>query len=201
MCATTPAGAGHGRAHAAYAPSMNGTLYLADALRRLDSYKRLADRAIAQVEDEDLFVAPGPEANSIAITMKHMAGNMRSRWTDFLTTDGEKPDRHRDTEFEIDEADTKESLMARWEAGWELVFEAIEPLADEDLVRVVHIRGEGQSVFAAIQRQLMHYAYHVGQIVQCAKELVGERWKTLSIPRGESEAFRREMLRERRDTP
>ena len=109
-------------------PIMNGTLYLADALRRLDTYKRLADRAIAQVEDADLFFTPGSGANSIAVTVKHLAGNMHSRWTDFLTADGEKPDRHRDSEFEIVEADTREALLARWEAGWELAFEAIEPM-------------------------------------------------------------------------
>ncbi len=171
---------------------MDGAHYLADALRLLSAYQGLADRALAQVEDADLFRAAGGDANSIAVTVKHLAGNMRSRWTDFLTSDGEKPDRHRDTEFEIYETDTKERLLARWEAGWKLVHDALESLTPDDLDRVVRIRGKPYLVLDAIQRQLTHYAYHVGQIVQRAKELAGDRWTTLSVPRDASGRFNEE---------
>jgi hypothetical protein len=180
---------------------VNGAVYLADVLLRLHKYKAMAERAMAQVDDAGFFSTPSAEVNSIAVTVKHIAGNMRSRWTDFLTTDGEKPDRERDTEFEIDDEDTRESLIRRWEAGWLCAFEAIEPLTDEDLVRVVRIRDEPHSVLAAVQRQLMHYAYHVGQVVHRAKELAGGKWMTLSVPRGQSDRFHAERRRESTDDP
>lgn len=160
--------------------------YLEESIRQLHQSKRQADRAIAQIAESDLFAVLDPESNSIAITMKHLAGNMRSRWTDFLTTDGEKPDRQRDAEFILEEGDTQEALLARWEAGWQCVFEALAPLTPEDLSRTVFIRGEPHSVLEAINRQLTHYAYHVGQIVLLAKHYAGESWQTLSMPRGKT---------------
>lgn len=159
--------------------------WLPDALRELRKYKAMAERATAQLPDEAWFRRLDPETNSVAIVMKHMAGNMRSRWTDFLTSDGEKPDRRRDGEFE-DEDDTPASVRARWEDGWRLVFAALEPLEGSDLERTVTIRGEPHTVRQAIQRQLTHYAYHVGQIVLLAKHLVGADFDSLSIPRGKS---------------
>ena len=164
-------------------------LYLDDALAEFRKLKKFVDKAVGQVPDEDWFRQLDPESNSIAIVMKHIVGNLRSRWTDFLTTDGEKPDRNRDTEFELDGADTKERLLERWEAGWRLLFEAISPLSAQDLQKTVTIRGEPHTVLQAINRQLTHYAGHVGQIVYLAKHFAGERWKTLSIPRGKSRQF------------
>ena len=166
-----------------------GRPYLADALAEFRKYKTFADKAIAQVSDENLFRCIDPESNSVALLVKHLSGNMRSRWSDFLTTDGEKPDRNRDSEFETDEADTKEALLARWEAGWRLLFAALDPLTDDDLQKTVTIRGEPHTVLQAIIRQLTHYASHVGQIVFLAKHLAGAQWQTLSIPRGKSRQF------------
>ena len=140
------------------------TSYLEDSLAVFRYYKRLAERAMEQVTDEQLFAALDPEANSIAIIVKHMAGNMRSRWTDFLTTDGEKPNRNRDSEF-VDPPATRNQLLAEWENGWACRFNAVEPLTDADLGRTVTIRGEAHSVMQAINRHLAHYAHHVGQIV------------------------------------
>jgi uncharacterized damage-inducible protein DinB len=162
--------------------------YLEDALRQLRKYKQLADRAIAQVSDEQLFTTEGEPGNSIAIIMKHMAGNMRSRWTDFLTTDGEKPDRHRDTEFE-NRGETAADIRRVWDAGWELTIAAIAELDWQDLDREVTIRGEPHNVIAAINRQLTHYAYHVGQIVLLAQRFAGDDWQWLSIPPGRSAEF------------
>jgi hypothetical protein len=141
-----------------------------------------------QVSDEQLSAALDGEMNSIAIIVKHMAGNMRSRWTDFLISDGEKPDRNRDTEFEHPPA-TRAALMSLWEEGWNLVFTALDPLSDADLNRTVTIRGEAHSVMQAINRQIAHYAYHCGQIVFLAKHLQARQWKSLSVPRGKSEVF------------
>jgi hypothetical protein len=166
-----------------------GRQYLDDAIRELHKYKAFAERAAAQVEDEAWFRTLDPEGNSIALVMKHMTGNMRSRWTDFLTTDGEKPDRNRDSEFETEDSDTAASIRERWEDGWARVFAALEALAPDDLGRTVTIRGERHTVLQAINRQLTHYASHVGQIVFLAKHLSGDRWKTLSIPRGKSREF------------
>jgi hypothetical protein len=163
--------------------------YLDDAILQFRKYKVLADKAIAQVTDADLFRAPDPESNSIAVILKHISGNMRSRWTDFLTTDGEKPDRDRDTEFEIDGGDSKARVMERWEEGWKLLFEALEALSPDDLLRTVAIRGEAHTVLQALQRQLTHYAYHVGQVVYVSRHYTGSRWKSLSIPKGKSREF------------
>lgn len=166
-----------------------GRRYLDDAIGEFRKYKKYADRAVAQVSDDEFFRQIDRESNSIALIMKHISGNQHSRWKDFLTTDGEKPDRDRDTEFERFDSDTKEKLLARWEEGWRLLFEALAPLTGEDLERTVSIRGEAHTVLQAIQRQLTHYASHVGQIVFLAKHLAGDRWKTLSIPRGKSRQF------------
>lgn len=164
------------------------TSHIADSLAVFRQYKKMAERAIEQVTDEHLFALLDEEANSIAIVMKHMAGNMRSRWTDFLTTDGEKPDRDRDTEF-IDPPATRDALLAVWNDGWQRVFTALEPLTDGDLTRTVVIRGEAHSVMQAINRQLAHYACHCGQILLLAKHFQGANWKSLSIPKGMSAAF------------
>lgn len=170
-----------------------GRLYLEDAVRLFESYKALGDKAMAQVSDEAFFHALDEESNSIAIVVKHIAGNMRSRWTDFLTTDGEKPDRNRDSEFE-DEATTREELMRRWEDGWRLVFATLASLGEEDLRRTVTIRAEEHTVLKAINRQVAHYAYHVGQIVFLAKHFAGGEWRTLSVARGGTTQFNREMF-------
>jgi Protein of unknown function (DUF1572) len=158
------------------------TSYLKDALNVFRGYKKLAERAMEQVPEEHLFSTLDEEMNSIAIIVKHMAGNMRSRWTDFLTTDGEKPDRNRDGEFEQAPTNRPE-LMSMWETGWQCVFDAIEPLSDADLGRTVTIRGEPHSVMQAINRQIAHYADHIGQIVLLAKHFAGARWQSLTIPR------------------
>jgi len=164
------------------------TSYLRDSLTLFRYYKKLAERALEQVTDEQLSAALDSEMNSIAIIVKHMAGNMRSRWTDFLTSDGEKPDRNRDTEFENPPA-TRAALMSSWQEGWNSVFAALEPLSDSDMDRTVTIRGEAHSVMQAINRQIAHYAYHCGQIVFLAKHLQARQWKSLSVPRGKSEVF------------
>ncbi len=140
---------------------------------------------MAQVTDEQLLSVLDEEMNSIAVIVKHMAGNMRSRWTDFLTTDGEKPDRHRDSEFE-EPPQTREALMKMWEQGWERLFKALEPLSDADLSRTVTIRGEPHSVMQAINRQIAHYAGHIGQIVLLAKHFSHDKWESLSVARGKS---------------
>lgn len=168
------------------------TSYLHDSLEVFHLYKRLAERALEQIPDEALFVTLDPESNSIAIIVKHMAGNMRSRWTDFLTTDGEKPNRNRDSEFEAPPA-TRAELMVTWEAGWRRVFEALEPLGDADLARTVLIRAEPHSVMQAINRQIAHYSYHVGQIVYLAKHLGSANWKSLTVPRHKSVDFNRKV--------
>jgi hypothetical protein len=170
-----------------------GAEYLADVLRNFRSYKKVAEEALAQVTDEEIFRLIDPEANSIAMLIKHMAGNMRSRWTDFLTTDGEKPNRHRDQEFEIAPGTTRAEVMRWWEEGWECVFNAITPLQPEDLVCKVQIAGREHSVLQAITRQLLHYAGHVNQMVLLAKHFRGAEWKSLSIPKGMSESFAREF--------
>jgi len=156
------------------------------------THPKLASPAMAQVADAQLFETLDDEANSIAIIVKHMVGNMRSRWTDFLTTDGEKPSRNRDGEF-VDPAPTRAALLAEWESGWECLFQAIEPLTDADLGRPVTIRGEAHSVMQAINRQLAHYPHHVGQIVLLAKHFACDRWESLSVPRNRSEEFNRKV--------
>jgi len=167
--------------------------YLDDSISLFVYYKRLAERAMAQVSDEQLFTPIDTEANSIAIIVKHMAGNMRSRWTDFLSTDGEKPDRNRDSEFE-DPPATRAAVLASWEAGWSCLFSALHALTDDDLTRTVAIRGEPHSVMQAINRQLAHYPHHVGQIVLLAKHFAGGKWQSLSIPRRASADFNQRVL-------
>jgi hypothetical protein len=169
------------------------TSYLEDSLTLLRYYKGLAEKAMAQVTDEQLVALLDDEMNSIALIVKHMAGNMRSRWTDFLTSDGEKPDRNRDDEF-VDPPSTREALFAVWEDGWRRVFGALEPLSEPDLQRTVTIRGEAHSVMQAINRQIAHYAYHCGQIVLLARHFKGDQWQSLSIPRGKSQDFERRVL-------
>jgi Protein of unknown function (DUF1572) len=169
------------------------TSYLQDALALLRYYKKLAERAMAQVTDEQLTAKLDEEMNSIAIVVKHLAGNMRSRWTDFLTSDGEKPDRNRDTEF-VDPSATRADLMRAWNEGWEKLFEALTPLSDADIGRTVTIRGEPHSVMQAINRQVAHYAYHCGQIVFLAKHFQASEWKSLSVPRNKSAEFNRKVL-------
>lgn len=169
------------------------TSYIEDSISLFRYYKKLGEGAIEQVSDEQLFAALDPEMNSIAIIVKHIAGNMRSRWTDFLTSDGEKPDRNRDTEFEQPPS-TREELLKVWNDGWNRVFSALEPLSDSDVGRTVTIRGEPHSVMQAINRQIAHYAYHVGQIVFLAKHLNASGWKSLSVPRNKSAEFNRRVL-------
>lgn len=172
-------------------PHQFTTSYVKDSIDLFRYYKKLAERAMAQCSDENLFAVIDPESNSIAIIVKHMAGNMRSRWMDFLTTDGEKPDRNRDTEFE-DPPKTRAALMELWERGWKYLFDALEPLTDADMGRTVTIRTEPHSVMQAINRQVAHYAHHIGQIVFLAKHLTAEatgKWDSLSVPRGQSKAF------------
>ena len=169
------------------------TSYLQDSLAILRQYKKMAEDAMAQVTDEQLTAVLDPEMNSIALIVKHMAGNMRSRWTDFQKSDGEKPNRNRDSEF-VEPPSGREQLLALWNEGWGRVFAAIEPLSDDDLGKTVTIRGQPHSVMQAINRQLAHYASHVGQIVFLAKHLQHAKWKSLSIPRNPSRPFTSQTL-------
>ena len=169
------------------------TSYLEDSISLFRYYKKLAESAMEQVSDQQLFSSLDEEMNSIAIIAKHMAGNMRSRWTDFLTSDGEKPDRDRDMEFAAPPA-TREDLMRSWNEAWGRVFGALEPLSDADLERKITIRGEPHSVMQAINRQIAHYAHHVGQIVFLAKHFKGRDWKSLSVPRNRSADFNSKVL-------
>lgn len=166
------------------------THYLDEAHRQMRGHKRLAEGAMAQLKDHELFLTLDPESNSIAVIVKHMAGNMRSRFTDFLGTDGEKPDRHRDQEFELSPDTTRADLTKWWEEGWARVFSTIESLKPDDVMRKVTVRGEPHTVLQAINRQIAHYAYHTGQIVFLAKHIRSGKWKSLSIPRGKSEDFK-----------
>jgi hypothetical protein len=169
------------------------TSYLEDSLAVLRYYKNLAERAMAQIADDQFCTVLDSEMNSIALIVKHMAGNMRSRWTDFLSTDGEKPNRNRDSEF-IDPPATRAAVLALWEEGWQIVFSAIEPLSEQDLERTVTIRGEPHSVMQAINRQIAHYSYHCGQIVLLAKHFKHAEWQSLSVPRRQSTDFNRRVL-------
>jgi hypothetical protein len=164
--------------------------YLEEARRQFRGHKRLAEGAMAQLRDDDFFVTLDPEANSVAILVKHLAGNMRSRFTDFLTSDGEKPDRFRDREFEINPATTRAEVMQWWEEGWSVVLATVESLKAEDVMKIVTVRGEPHTVMQAINRQVAHYAQHTGQIVFLAKHLRSGEWKTLSVPRGKSEEYK-----------
>ncbi|HKP45920.1 MAG TPA: DUF1572 family protein [Pyrinomonadaceae bacterium] len=166
-----------------------GKHYLEDSIASLRAYKKMADKAIAQLKDDEFFRTLDEEGNSVAIIMKHMAGNMFSRWTDFLHTDGEKPNRNRDMEFVIEPATTVADVRDYWDRGWQTVFDALEPLNENDLMTTVMIRGEAHTVAQAINRQLMHYANHIGQIVFLAKHFRVRDWQTLSIPRNRSAEF------------
>jgi hypothetical protein len=170
------------------------TSYIEDSQKLFLYYKKLAEHAMEQVTDEQLFSVLDEEANSIAIIVKHMAGNMRARWTDFLTTDGEKPNRNRDSEF-VDPPATRKALLDVWEDGWACVFQALEPLTDTDLTRTVTIRGEAHSVMQAVNRQVAHYAHHIGQIVLLAKHFAHDHWQSLSVPRNKSAEFNRRVVR------
>ena len=163
-----------------------GQHYLEDALRTFRDYKKLGERAFAQLSDEDFFRTIDDESNSIAVIIKHIAGNMLSRWTDFLTTDGEKPERNRDMEFVMLPETTKDEMLAFWEKGWKCTFEAIEPLTPDDLMRTVRIRAEDHTVVQAINRQIAHYANHIGQIVYLAKHFKSSEWQSLSVPKNKS---------------
>lgn len=167
--------------------------YLESLIRQLLYYKDLADKAMAQVPDEALVWQYNEESNSIAIIVQHMAGNMRSRFTDFLDSDGEKPWRDRDSEFESRAWD-REALLAQWERGWDCVLSAIRSLRDENLLRIVYIRNEGHTVLEALNRQLAHYPYHAGQIVYIARMYIGEGWQTLSIARNKSASYNRQKF-------
>jgi hypothetical protein len=164
--------------------------YLDEAHRQFRGHKRLAEGAMAQLKDHELFLTLDPESNSIALIVKHMAGNMRSRFTDFLTTDGEKPNRFRDQEFELEPTTTRADLTRMWEESWARLFATIEALKPEDVMRKVTIRGEPHTVLQAINRQIAHYSYHTGQIVFVAKHIRSSKWKSLSIPRGKSEDYK-----------
>lgn len=166
------------------------TSHLKDSIDLFRYYKKLAERAMEQCPEEGLFVALDSESNSIASIVKHMAGNMRSRWTDFLTTDGEKPDRNRDSEFE-EPPKTRGELLALWESGWKCMFVALEPLSDADMTRTVTIRTEPHSVVQAVNRQMAHYSYHVGQITFLAKHFAAQsgEWKAVTVPRKKSAEF------------
>ena len=163
--------------------------YLEDAIASYRAYKKLADKALAQLTDDEFFITLDGESNNVAVIMKHIAGNMFSRWTDFLTTDGEKPDRNRDMEFVIESGTTKAAIMDYWEKGWQRTFETLESLSQEDLMRTVTIRGEVHTVLQALNRQLAHYPYHIGQIAFLAKHFRTTDWKSLSIPRNKSAEF------------
>ena len=169
------------------------TSCLKDSVDLLRFYKKLGDRAMAQASDEALFATMDAESNSIAIIVKHLAGNMRSRWTDFLSSDGEKPDRDRDSEFEAPPK-TRDELLSLWESGWQLAFDALAPLTDADLSCTAYIRTEPHSVMQTIHRQLAHYSYHVGQIVYLAKHFAGPDWNALTIPRRKSAEFNAKVV-------
>src|ERR1700686_1339731 len=168
--------------------------YLEEARRQMRGHKRMGEGAMSQLRDEDFFVTLDPESNSVAILVKHLAGNMRSRFTDFLTSDGEKPDRFRDQKFELTPATSRADVMKWWEQGWACVLGVLDLLKPEDVMRGVTIRGEPHTVLQAINRQIAHYAAHIGQMVFLAKHLRSSEWKTLMIPRGKSEEFKKVAL-------
>lgn len=168
------------------------SFFLESAIKRLGYYKSLGDKTFEQLNDNDLHFQPNEESNSIAIIVQHMAGNMLSRWTDFLTSDGEKDWRNRDTEFE-DQNLTKQQLIALWEKGWDCFLRALGSLTEEDLLKTINIRNEGLLVIDAINRQMAHYPYHTGQIIYLAKIIKNKDWQNLSIAKGQSEQFNRQM--------
>jgi hypothetical protein len=169
--------------------------YLQLVISEFKRLQSLADAAMSQLSDEQFFAVPSPGDHSVAVIVKHVGGNLLSRWSDFLTSDGEKPGRNRDTEFQVGAEDTREQLMQTWSHGWATLFTALEPLEDSDVARVITIRDEPLTVLQAVNRQLTHYAYHVGQIVYVAKHHCGRAWRTLSIPVGRSSDFDRTPTR------
>lgn len=175
-----------------------GQNYLGSTCQLFRYYRELGDKAFAQIGDDHIRWQPSPESNSVAIVVKHLSGNMLSRFTDFLTADGEKPWRDRDAEFENDYA-TKTEMLAAWNAGWECFFAAVESLTEADLDKVVYIRNQGHSVLEALQRQLGHYSYHIGQIVYLCRLLAGESWQTLSIAKGASQTFNQEKFAQEKE--
>jgi hypothetical protein len=172
-----------------------GESYVQLVIREFKRLQSLGDGAISQLSHEQFFASPSPGDNSVAVIVKHVGGNLLSRWTDFLTSDGEKPGRDRDTEFRITPSDSRDQLLQRWTHGWAALFDALTPLQDSDMTRVVTIRGEPLTVLQAVNRQLTHYAYHVGQIVYVAKHYRGPEWRSLSIPLGRSAEFNRNPAR------
>jgi hypothetical protein len=170
--------------------------YLSDMRRQFAKLRDMAERAMVQVDDDAFVKVLDADGNSIATIVKHISGNLRSRCTDFLTIDGEKPSRNRDGEFLLQTGDTRAQLLAEWAAAWDLLASTVESLTPEDLHRTIYVRGEAHGVGQAINRHLAHLAYHVGQIVLLAKHWLGDEWRTLSIPRGESEAFNRSFRAE-----
>ena len=175
--------------------------YLEEVRRNFRGYKRLAEAALIQLQEEEFFYSSDSESNSVAVIVKHISGNLRSRWTDFLTTDGEKPDRNRDQEFEMAQGTTRDHLMRQWEDAWTLLFAALAGLQAADLTRTVYIRSEPHSVVQAINRALTHYAYHVGQIVYLSKQMRKAEWKSLSIPRGKTAEYNASRPEDRKFKP
>lgn len=174
-------------------PDSVGIHYLTTARAEVHRYRQLCEKAMAQVEDDKFFSTLDDDSNSLAVLVKHMAGNLHSRWRDFLTTDGEKPDRDRDSEFVIDGRDSRGRLMARWAEGWDHLESTLEALGPDDLLAIVEIRREPHTVLLAIERAVAHLAYHAGQIVQLSRHFRGGDWQSLSVPRGQSEEFNRRM--------
>ena len=174
-------------------PTSHDALFIDELRGEARRYRELADQALAQVDDDGFFATLDPESNSLALIVKHVANNLRSRWTHFFATDGEKPDRHRDREFEREPGDTRATLMARWEAGWSCCLETLDCMTPDDLGRIVMIRSEPHTVTRAALRSLAHTASHVGQIVLLAKHVSSDRWHSLSIPRGQSEQVNQAM--------
>ncbi|WP_042347186.1 DinB family protein [Bacillus massiliigorillae] len=176
-----------------------GNEYLRIILGRFQNVKSLGDKAIDQLSEEELHWTLNEESNSISIIIKHVRGNMVSRWTNFLTTDGEKPNRNREQEF-VDSKQSKEELIESWNYGWNVVLEALQQLTEEDLLKQVYIRGEKYFVLDAIEWQLAHYAYHVGQIVYIGKQVKNEEWECISIPKGKSAQYLQEMIKKHSDS-
>lgn len=171
-----------------------GKNYLHSCLKEFKYLKALGDKSFSQIKDEDFFRSPDTESNSIAVIIRHLSGNMISRWTDFLTSDGEKPDRNRDEEFERLFYTDKDDIISRWENGWNCLFDALDSINETDLRKEVFIRNQKHTVIEAINRQIAHYSYHVGQIVYLAKHFVSANWKSLSIERGKSDDYNKKLM-------
>lgn len=178
---------------------MENSNYLESAKKLFQYYRGLGDKALAQIGDDHIHWQPGAESNSVAIIVRHMSGNMLSRFTDFLGSDGEKPWRNRDAEFENSYAD-KTELLEAWNAGWECFFNAVNPLKESDLGTIVYIRNEGHTVLEALNRQLAHYSYHTGQLVYLCRLLAGDQWQSLSIPKGGSQSFNADKFAQDKST-